>query len=241
MAEVDGIRPPTPGEAGLTPLLLMQMKEIRRRLRPQGRDLDRIVKSMGPAEVCGLLLGYENYFTSLFDDPARMKTLMEMVTAFIIQWLRLQERIVGEAQVLQLADHVPCQVSAEHFRELIFPYLRAIYAEFPEPVKIYHNEGFHSDEHIQLVRQLGADIWHFGSDVHSLADFFGKVGDTLVPFGGINPHGPMRHGTPEAVRAETRAAVQAARGRRILLSTGTGTTPETTLQNVRAMVEAALE
>jgi uroporphyrinogen-III decarboxylase len=65
--------------------------------------------------------------------------------------------------------------------------------------------------------------------------------DALVPFGGINPHGPMRHGTPEQVRAETKAALKAAEGKRILLSTGTGTTPETTLQNVRAMVEAALE
>jgi len=239
--EVDSLKPPTPGEAGLSPLLLIQMEEMRRKLRSQGLDLDRIVKSMGPAEICGLLLGYENYFTGLHDDPKRMQRLMEMVTTFIIQWLRLQEEVIGEAQVLQLADHVPCQVRVEHFSELIFPYLKAIYAAFPGPVKIYHNEGFHSDQHIELIRQVGADIWHFGSDVHSLSDFYGKAGDALVPFGGINPHGPMRHGTPEQVRAETREALKAAKGKRILLSTGTGTTPETTLQNVRAMVEAALE
>jgi uroporphyrinogen-III decarboxylase len=50
----------------------------------------------------------------------------------------------------------------------------------------------------------------------------------------------MRHGTPALVRAETRAVVEASRGRRLLLSTGTGTTPETTLENQRAMVEEAL-
>ena len=239
--DVDSLRLPTPGEAGLTPLLLAQMREIRRHLQPQGADLDRIVKSMGPAEICGLLLGYESYFFGLHDDPARIKALMEMVTAFIIRWLRMQAEVVGEPQVLQIADHVPCQIRVEPFRELILPYLCAIYAEFPGPVKIYHNEGWHSDAHIGLLPEMGADVWHFGSDVHSLKEYFDKVGDALVPFGGINPHGPMRHGTPEAVRSETRAAVTAARGKRILLSTGTGTTPETTLENVRAMIEAALE
>ena len=63
----------------------------------------------------------------------------------------------------------------------------------------------------------------------------------MVPFGGINPHGPMRHGTPEAVRTDTREVMAAAKGRRILLSTGTGTSPEVTLENMRAMIETAQE
>jgi len=37
-----------------------------------------------------------------------------------------------------------------------------------------------------------------------------------------------------------RVVVEAARGHKLLLSTGTGTTPETTLKNQRAMVQAAL-
>ena len=108
-------------------------------------------------------------------------------------------------------------------------------------MKIYHNEGFHSDRHIQDVLKFGADIWHLGSDVHTLSDVYVKIGDHMVPFGGINPHGPMRYGEPEEVRAETRQVLAAARGRRLLLSTGTGTSPEVTLDNVRAMVETAIE
>jgi len=240
IAEVDSVKPPKPGETGLTPLLLAQMEEMRRKLKPKGRDLDKMVKSMGPAEICGLLLGYENYFLSLYDDSRRMRTLMEMVTEFIIRWLRLQEEVMGEVEVLQLAEHVPNQVSPEHLDELILPYLKAIYSEFPRPVKIYHNEGLHSDQHIERILRFGAEIWHFGSDVHSLSEVYSKIGDAMVPFGGINPHGPMRHGTPEEVRAETREVLSIARGKRILLSTGTGTTPETTLQNFRAMVETAI-
>lgn len=240
LREVDSIKPPKPGEAGLTPVLLIQMEEMRRKLRPKGWDLDRIIKSMGPAEVCGLLLGYGAYFTGLYDDAKRMKSLMEMVTEFIIEWLHLQEERVGEAELLQLAEHVPNQVSPEHLDEFILPYLKAIYSEFPRPVKIYHNEGLHSDQHIKRVLRFGAEIWHFGSDVHPLSDVYSKIGEAMVPFGGINPHGPMRHGTPEEVKAETRDVLSMAKGRRLLLSTGTGTTPETTLENFRAMVEVAL-
>jgi uroporphyrinogen decarboxylase len=238
--EVDSLKPPTPGETGMTPLLLIQMEVIHRKLKDLGLDLEKWIKSMGPAETAGLLLGYETYFLSLYEDPGRLKSLMDMVTEFIIKWLRLQEAMIGEAEVLQLADHVPSQVRPEHLEEFILPYMRAVYSEFPKAIKIYHNEGFHSDQHIDMILHFGADIWHFGSDVHSLSDVYAKIGDVMVPFGGVNPHGAMRHGTPEEVAAETQEVLKVAKGRRVLLSTGTGTTPEATLENVRAMIETAL-
>ncbi len=237
--DIDSVKTPKPGEAGLTPLFLTQMEIMRRKLRPAGQDVDKMIKSMGPAEVAGLLLGYENYFLSLYHDTNRLKKLMEMVTEFIIEWLHVQEGFLGEAQLLQIADHVPSQVSPEHMEAFILPYLSAIYSEFPNPVKIYHNEGFHTDRHIEGVLRFGADIWHFGSDVHALSDVYKKIGDAMVPFGGVNPLGAMRYGTPEEVRVETQEVLNAAKGRRLLLSTGTGTSPEVTLENVRAMIDTA--
>jgi hypothetical protein len=43
---------------------------------------------------------------------------------------------------------------------------KAVFSAFPEPIKIYHNEGFHNDRHIELMLKSGAEVWHFGSDVH---------------------------------------------------------------------------
>ncbi len=109
---IDAIKPPKPGEAGLTPLFLTQMQVMRRTLNRQGLDVDKLIKSMGPAEVTGLLLGYENYFLSLYEDQIRLKRLMEMVTEFIIEWLHLQETSLGEAELLQIADHQPGEPGA---------------------------------------------------------------------------------------------------------------------------------
>jgi uroporphyrinogen-III decarboxylase len=238
--DIDTVRKPDPGEAGITPLFLTQVEVMRQKLKPRGRDVDRLIKSMGPAEITGLLLGYENFFVSLYEEQNRLKQLMEMVTDFIIEWLHLQQSVIGEPELLQIADHVPSQVAPEHMEEFILPYLNAVYSEFPQPVKIYHNEGFHTERHIDGVLQFGADVWHYGSDVHRVSDVFQKLGDKMVPFGGINPLGPMRYGTPEEVSKETKAVLADAKGRRLILSTGTGTSPEVTYENMRAMIDTAL-
>jgi uroporphyrinogen-III decarboxylase len=162
---------------------------------------------------------------------------MEMVTGLIIEWLHKQEESFGGLEVMCLADHVCNQVEPKQLEEFILPYEKAIFSEFPQAVKIYHNEGRHADEHIKMVLEFGADIWHFGSDQHDISELYTKVGDTIVLFGGVDPHGVMRFGKPNEVRDETLKVLQASRNRRLLLSTGTGTTPETTLENQRAMVE----
>lgn len=238
--DIDRLKAPEPGKAGLMPAFLAQQRTMIRKLGSRGMDLDRWIMAMGPAEIAGLLLGYEKYYVALYDDPGRIKTLMELLTEFLIGWLKLQEAAFGGAQVMMIADHVCSQVRPEHLQEFILPYMKAIYSAFPHAVRIYHNEGFHGDRHIETILRFGADLWHFGSDVHSLPDVYAKVGSGIVPFGGLNPHGAIRTGRPEEVRNETRAAVEAAKGRRLLLSTGTGTTPDVSLDNVRAMIEAAL-
>jgi len=237
--EIDALRPPRPGLDGLMPLALAQREAMRRKLAARGIEMERWAMTMGPAEVAGLLMGYERFYLTIYDDPRRIHALLRLVTDFLIAWLRKQREAFGGADVVCVADHVPHQVPPDVLREFFLPCERAIFAEFPDAVRIYHNEGRHSDAHVEMVLEFGADVWHFGSDAHGLADLLAKVGDRIVLFGGLDPHGVIRKGTPEQVSAETRAALAAAKGRPLLLSTGTGTTPDTPLENLRAMVAAA--
>ena len=50
----------------------------------------------------------------------------------------------------------------------------------------------------------------------------------------------LRLGTPKEVRKETLACLKAAQGRRLLLSSGTGTTPDVIPENMRMMIQTAL-
>ncbi len=238
-SEIDSLRPPRPGRDGLMPLQLTQRQVMREALAEQGVEMERYAMCMGPAEVAGLLMGYERFYLGLYDDPARLHALMRMVADALVVWLRVQDEAVGGAQLVCVADHVFSQVPPELAREFFLPHMQACFAALPDAVSIYHNEGRHSDEHLPMVLDFGADVWHFGSDVYDLGELLGTVGDRLVLFGGLDPHGVIRRGTPQDVRAATEAAIHAARGYRLLLSTGTGTTPDTPLANQRAMVEAA--
>ena len=238
--EIDSLKLPKAGLTGLMPLALTQREIMRRRLKSQGREMEHWGMSMGPAEVSGLLLGYQNFYYGLYENPDRIKKLMEMVTELVIKWLHIQDEAFGGLDVMCVADHVCNQVQPVQMAEFILPYEKAVFAEFPQAVKIYHNEGRHADEQIEMVLEFGADVWHFGSDQHGLAELYAKVDDNMVLFGGLDPHGAIRHGTPVEVRNETLKVLQESSGRRLLLSTGTGTTPETTLENQRAMIETAL-
>ena len=238
--EIDSLALPEPGLAGLTPLWLVQREIMQRKLVEQGKELERWAMSMGPAEVAGLLMGYDKLYYAFYDERKRLTKLMELITEFIIGWLRVQNDAMGGADLLCVADHMFSQVPPDLSRQFVLPCLQRVFAAFPNAVKLYHNEGRHSDEHIAMVLEFGADIWHFGSDVHALGDILTKTQDRVVLFGGLNPLGVMRHGTPDDVRKATREALRAVRGHRMLFSTGTGTTPEATLENQRAMVETVV-
>lgn len=237
---IDHLRPLNPGEDGLTALYTIQLKRMMEHLRSRGRKLEKLVMSMGPAEIVGLVLGYDRFYTSLYDDPQRLGRFMEIVTDFILRWLHFQESLIGEAELLIVADHVPNQINPGQMKEFILPYMRAIYGDFPRAVKLYHNEGLHSPAHIDLIQRFGFDIWHFGSDQHTLEQIYPLLEERIVPFGGLNPHGNLRKGSPEEVRQETFACLKAARGRRLLLSSGTGTTPDVIPENMRMMIQTAL-
>ncbi len=240
--QIDHIKAPKIETSGLLPLALVQQRVMHRRLKQKGSELDQWAHSMGPAEIAGLIMGYDNLYMAMYDDPKRLLRLMEITTELVVGWIQKLGSFFGPdgAQVIAVNEHVPHQVSPAHFDAYIFPYLKAIFESFPKAVKIYHNEGYHSDGHVKRVLKLGADIWHFGSDVHAIPDLLTKVGDQIILLGGLNPHGVIRTGTPEMVRKEVRATVSAAKGHRFILSTGTGTTPDTTLANQRAMVDACV-
>jgi len=210
-------------------------------LAKKNLSLEPIALSMGPAEIAGLILGHESYYLGYYQQPEKIIHLMEMITEFIVQWLRVQESINGAAELVVIGDHVPHQVSPSHVEQFILPFIKLIFDEFPKAAKLYHNEGLHSDRHIALMQQTGFDIWHFGSDNHALDQLYPLLEDRICLFGGLNPHGVLRTGAPSEVRAETESCLKMARGKRLLLSSGTGTTPDVPPENVRAMIAAVIE
>lgn len=78
-----------------------------------------------------------------------------------------------------IADHACSQVRPDHLEKMILPFMEEIFSAFPGAVRIYHNEGHHSDEHGRIISGFGADLWHFGTGVHSLPALYTKIGAVL--------------------------------------------------------------
>lgn len=240
--EVDTLRMPVPGLSGLTAPLIAQKKTMIRKLAERGEKLRRFSMSMGPAEIAGLVVGYENFFTAMYEDPDRVKKLMEMTTEFVIEWYKVMGAPTGGNDAILLGDHLCSQISPDCFEEFVYPYIKEVFNSLDKDcVKVYHNEGRHTDRHIELVLDYGADVWHFGSDVHDIKTMLEKVGDEIVLFGGLNPHGVLRTGTPEQVRQEALLVKSQALGHKLLFSSGTGTTPDTSYENMKALISVAAE
>ena len=93
--EIDSLKLPKAGLAGLMPLALTQREIMRRKLKGKGLEMEHWGMTMGPAEVSGLLLGYQNFYYGLYENPDRIKKLMELTTDLVIAWLHLQEKAFG--------------------------------------------------------------------------------------------------------------------------------------------------
>lgn len=237
MDDIDRLKVPDPWSEGLMPFYIFQLRQMQEKLATLGSKMERLAISMGPSEIAGLVLGYDNYYLGFYMEPDRIIRLMDLITQFLIRWLHIQEEVNGTAELVIIGDHVPHQVSPEQMEQFILPYIKKVFDEFPYAVKLYHNEGGHSEPHVALIQQMGFDIWHFGSDVHTVEQLYPLLDEKRCLFGGLNPHGLLRQGSPDDVRTETLACLKAARGKRLIFSSGTGTTPDVPPENVRAMVD----
>ena len=105
-ADVDHLRVPPAGLAGLMPLALTQREMMRRTLLASGHEMEQFAFSMGPAEIAALLVGYDKYYLMLYDDPNRTKRLMEIATDTVLGWLAKQAQRYGGVTVLVIGEHV---------------------------------------------------------------------------------------------------------------------------------------
>ena len=103
---------------------------------------------------------------------------------------------------------------------------------------IYHNCGDNVPLMLDSILSVGAAAYHFGNAV-DMVDILSKVPSDTVVMGNIDPAGILRMGTPDSVRAETRALMErCAKYRNFVPSSGCDIPPATPWENIDAFFEA---
>ena len=249
--DITKLKLPDPQKSGLMPKALEQYTyiwaHVDKKLVSNYGYLDGLAFCVGPVETAALILGYDKFLLLLYDNPDLAHKLLDLVTEGIMNWLKAQQRMNGKIKRLFVADHMPTQVSSSHFEEFCLPYFRRIFQEFPQAVKLYHNEG--NVSHILTkIPQIEANIFHFGiatklnktsPSIEDLKQAKKKIGKQICLMGNLDPLKELLNVDPEKVSALCRERIRyGAPCGGYLLSSAGGMAPGTPRRNIQAMLEA---
>ena len=241
VADFKKMKPIDPREDGLMPTALKEYRYMLDNLDRKYVDrvgyLDGCAVTTGPLEVAAAMVGHTKLYVAFYDDVQLVHSFLEFITDGIIRYLKALEAIAGELKLVAMIEHVPGQISPEHFNEYAVPHISRIFGEFPRAIKLYHNEDGLS--HIlEDLPKLGSDMWHFG-DVDP-AEAKAAVGSALTLLGNLHPLRVLLEGTPAQVTAKAKECIKnLATGGGYVLCSGGGLAPGTSLENVEAMISAA--
>lgn len=228
-----------PEKDGLMPRVLKEYNYFWKKLDSKYIEdygyLNGVAFSMGPVETAALVIGYEKFLLDIYDHPSLIHKLLNIVTHSIILWLKAQEKINGKLKRLFIADHLSSQVSPAHFEEFYLPYLKAIFKEFSEAIRLYHNEGdvLHV---LDKIPELGMNIFQFGVDIERAKR---TIGDNVCLMGNLDPVNLLLKGRPNQIIQECERCIKlAAPGGGYILSAAGGLARGTPKENVKTMVKS---
>lgn len=198
--------------------------------------LDGTAQPLGPIELAAAMVGYNNMLYETYDHPDELHLLLRIVTDTLIEWLHEVERHVGKLKRLIVQDHFACQVSAEMCEEFVFPYLRRMFAEFPDAIRMWHNEG--NVRHVLSdIPSLGMEVFHTGMDLEETKR---AIGNQVCLMGNLNTSSLMMLSSAEAVREAAQQACEiGAPGGGFILTSAGAVGDATPHENILAMLETA--
>ena len=218
-------------------LTLHRMRMHQPRILDLGHILP-LVTARGPLCTAAFVRGTTNLMMDLIENPTGAHRLIDLCTGVVIDWLKAQQRVLGESvEGFFLLDDIVGFVNEEHYLEFAHPYLTRICEAFPADwVKIYHNDA-EVDACLDHLPDTGFNVLNWGKQ-KDIREVKRRVGDRMCLMGNVNPLEIGVRGTPEQVRAATRDVLEGSGGEGIILSVGGGTSPGMPRQNIVAMLDA---
>jgi MtaA/CmuA family methyltransferase len=185
-----------------TRVVLEAMQLLR---RGYGDRVAIVGKVMGPWTLAYHLYGVQPFLEDTILEPERVRRFLEVLKEATLLFGRAQMQ--AGADVLVVADHATGDlVSPRAYRDFLLPVHQEITAALGCPT-ILHICG-DTTNRLDYISQAGFDAFHFDSKVNAgeaLAIVDGRI--SLV--GNVNNPETLLHGTPEQVKEEVRALLEA--------------------------------
>ncbi|TFG62954.1 MAG: hypothetical protein E4H36_06795, partial [Spirochaetales bacterium] len=183
--------------------------------------------------------GSENIMIDLYEAPQFAARLLEIITDKIIQWVEYSKQVCGDPKEgVFIGDDGAANLSPKMYEEFLLPHHKRMKAHFGGYTTFHADaKGHHLFPY--LADELKVDDFSgfsYLDDKKLTADTFG--GKTVL-CGNINPMN-LETGTKESVMEECRDAIEHfAPYSGFFLKDGDNITPNTPLENINALHEAA--
>ena len=234
-AEVDRLEKPDPRKHGLLPFVIKRLQHLQPEIEAAGHKI-RFAVARGPLNIASFLMGTPEFLEATKTDPERMHRLLDIVTAFLFDWIAYQREVFPTIDGILMLDDIVGFISRRDFEAFGLPYLQRIYSA-DVTVKFFHNDA-PCKASAPLLESAGINLLNFGVQ-HTLADMKTWTNNRITLLGNVPPRDVLAEGTPDDVRRSVEEILRPIEDRsRLILSCGGGMPPRAPTENIRALITA---
>jgi len=234
--QVNSLSKPNPKTDGLLPFVLNRLKHYQSQIEQSGHNI-KFAVARGPLNVASFLAGSTEFLMAIRINPDETRKLLNIVTDFIIDWLKLQFETLPSIDGIFILDDIVGFLGEEDFKEAAMPYLKRIFQSLDVNVKFFHNDAA-GLVCAPYLPEIGVNIFNF-SFQHTLSQMKELTNNAVTLLGNIPTRDILAAGTPEDVRNSVKDALESVSDKsRIILSCGGGMPPDVPTENIEAFLTA---
>ena len=196
---------------------------------------------IGPFSLAGRLMDMTQVMINCYEEPEMVHATLEKATEFLLSYVKAYKAIGAHGVVI--AEPAAGLLSPDFCGEFSSPSVKKIVdaVQDEEFIVIYHNCGDAVNRMVPQILETGAAAYHFGNAV-SMEDMLRQMPSDVLTMGNVDPVSAIRNGTPEKVRQDTLAIMEACcKYPNFLISSGCDIPPAAPWENIDAFFAAVEE
>ena len=218
---------------GRLPVLLKLAEKL---VRLPGRKVPVLSLVEGPFTNCSRIMGAERLMRALIKNRRMVERMLEKVYDLLSAFGRRLKEIPLDGLIIADPVSSSTMISPSRYREFVLPTLQSFIRNLGLPV-ILHVCG-NTNPILDLMAETGARVLSLDQCMN-LAAAKEKVAGRCGIGGNVDPVHVLLFGTPDDVRRESRRCIRQGGKKGYLLMAGCAVPPDTPVENLKAMVEAA--
>lgn len=231
-AGVDEMPLPDPEGSGRLPVILNAVRKLADYSR---RQVPVIGLFEGPFTTAGRLFETDRWLRLIYRNRPVLVRVLEWISGFLVQFG--QALAANGAQMLLIPEPTTSLLSPRVFADLVLPRLQGLTRNLELPCML-HICG-DTDLHLKAMAESGARVLSLDQcmDLKKSQDQIPGV----VLGGNVDPVQALLFGTEETVRNNSMDCLRKVGPERFILMSGCSLSPQTPLENIRAMIRTAKE